>query len=127
MSESDKSKDVRWIWFLFSTKGRINRQPFWIFNFIVFAGWFVLGMFTERSVDINEITRPQLMFLVWILWPSLAVQAKRWHDRNKSALWIFIGLIPLIGPLWALVENGFLPGTPGENRFGPDPLEHPLS
>lgn len=127
MRQNDKSKEMNWTWFLFSFKGRISRKPFWIFNLIVFTGGLLLSTFTEVSPDIDKITRPQLMFMIWIFWPSLAVQAKRWHDRDKSALWIFINIIPLAGPIWSLVENGFLPGTGGENRFGPDPLENPVN
>ena len=118
-----KNADKNWAWFLFSFKGRISRKPFWIFNLIVFVGGILLGMFTDISGDVNEMSKPQIMFMIWVLWPSIAVQAKRWHDVDKSALWIFINLIPLVGPIWALVENGFVRGTPGPNHFGPDPLE----
>ncbi len=114
-----KEKEMNWTWLLFSFRGRIGRKPYWIFNLIILFGWMVLGLFTEVSHDIDRISRPQLMFMLWILWPSLAIQAKRWHDRNKTAWWILVNFIPIIGPLWALVENGFLPGTPGDNRFGP--------
>lgn len=115
--------DMNWAWLLFSFKGRISRKPFWVFNLIVFIGGILLGMFTELSDDITQMTRPQIMFMIWILWPSLAVQAKRWHDVNKSALWVLINIIPLIGPLWAIIVNGFFRGTAGPNRFGPDPLD----
>lgn len=53
---------------------------------------------------------------------TLAVASKRWHDRDKSGWWSLIGLVPVVGALWLIVENGFLPGTAGRNRFGPDPL-----
>ena len=49
---------------------------------------------------------------------SLAVWAKRWHDRGKSGWWNLIALIPIIGPIWALVESGFLKGDCGSNRYG---------
>jgi len=29
-----------------------------------------------------------------------------------------IGLIPIIGGIWLLIELGFLKGTDGPNRFG---------
>ena len=61
----------------------------------------------------NYIT---LMSIV-ALWPSLAIQAKRWHDRDKSAWWLLMNFLPIIGPIWILVENGFLAGTDGENRY----------
>ena len=70
-----------------------------------------------------------MSFPVWIwiifipmIWMSLAVQAKRWHDVDKSAWWILIGLVPFVGGLIALVFNGFIAGTPGPNRFGEGPM-----
>ena len=61
-----------------------------------------------------------ISFIMYIplMWVSLAIQVKRWHDRNKSGWWVLIGFIPLIGPIWALIENGFLAGDETENRFG---------
>jgi uncharacterized membrane protein YhaH (DUF805 family) len=81
-----------------------------------------------------------------LLWTDLAISIKRLHDRNKSGWWmmaffVYPGLyqqfvdrlpdsywlIPFtvaagILPLWGLIEMGFLRGTSGSNRFGPDPL-----
>jgi uncharacterized membrane protein YhaH (DUF805 family) len=57
-----------------------------------------------------------------LLWPAVATAAKRWHDRDKSAAWVLIVLIPVVGWIWALIENGLLRGTAGPNRFGEDPL-----
>lgn len=62
------------------------------------------------------------LIVIASIWPGLAVSIKRWHDRGKSGWWILIALVPLIGGLWALIETGFLPGTPGTNEYGPDPL-----
>jgi uncharacterized membrane protein YhaH (DUF805 family) len=55
------------------------------------------------------------------LWPALAIQAKRWHDVDKSAWWILINLVPVVGGLIALVFNGFIAGSPASNQFGPAP------
>ena len=62
-----------------------------------------------------------LVVLVFALWTGLALQIKRWHDRDKSWVWIFISLIPIVGWVWALVELGFLDGTQGPNKYGPSP------
>ena len=51
------------------------------------------------------------------------INAKRYHDRDRSGWWLLLILIPLLGPLWLIVVLGFLKGTEGENRFGPDPLQ----
>ena len=57
-----------------------------------------------------------------IVWLSVCLQAKRWHDRDKSAWWMLIAIIPFIGDVWVLIECGFRRGTGGPNRFGDDPL-----
>jgi uncharacterized membrane protein YhaH (DUF805 family) len=35
---------------------------------------------------------------------------------------VLLNLLPVIGWLWALLDNGFVRGTVGPNRYGPDPL-----
>ena len=72
---------------------------------------------TPAEVE-NYVAIAGLIFL----WPALAIQTKRWHDRNKSGWWCLIMLIPYIGPIWAGIENGLLLGTDGENEFGKNPL-----
>ncbi len=57
-----------------------------------------------------------------MLYPAIALYAKRWHDRGKSGWWSLIGLIPVIGGLWMLIELGFLKGTGGANQYGADPV-----
>ena len=68
-------------------------------------------------------TDENLIFMLIITWPALAVQAKRWHDIDKSAWWILINFIPLIGTMWALTALGLREGNQGENKYGKDPLE----
>jgi uncharacterized membrane protein YhaH (DUF805 family) len=76
---------------------------------------------------------------------SLSLAVRRLHDRNKPGWWVLVffvlpsvlqGMGGQTGDaatvlqlaasaisIWALVELGFLRGTAGPNRFGPDPLE----
>lgn len=108
------------VWLLFSFNGRISRLSYWEFMAIFFLlTIFPLSFISSRAQADSYDAMMTLLFL----WPSMAVQAKRWHDRNKSAWWILINLVPFIGNLWAFIENGFLPGTQGENRFGADPAD----
>ena len=58
-----------------------------------------------------------LVLLVIGYWNTLAMQVKRWHDRDKSGFWVLISLVPVVGPVWSLVELLWLEGTPGYNRF----------
>ncbi len=90
-----------------------------------------------------------LALLILGTWSALAVGVKRLHDRDKSGWWILLfwlgpsilggwqtaspdlggGLILSLAAaaigIWAFVELGCLPGTPGPNQYGPDPLGHP--
>ena len=87
---------------------------------------------------------------VLVLVPSIvswfAIGVKRLHDRDQSGWWILLfyfgpavasglaqnsdsgaaalilSLVSLGIWIWALVVLGFLPGTRGPNRYGPDPL-----
>ncbi|MDP1633928.1 MAG: DUF805 domain-containing protein [Gallionellaceae bacterium] len=104
----------------FSFAGRITRQSYWLSTLalsavILVPAFFYFGIGTETAesyVDVASLV---------LFWPLLAVQAKRWHDRDKAAWWILIALIPVIGFFWAIIEIGFLPGTSGQNRFGANP------
>src|SRR5262245_66608815 len=89
--------------FYLSMEGRIGRKDFWMKLILpVFVISFVLGIVARGNNVVSLIVN------LAILWPSIAVSAKRWHDRDKSAWWILIGLIPVLGWIWAFVENGFL-------------------
>ena len=107
-------------WLLFSFNGRVGRLPFWLFTLVSIAvivgpALFVYGAGTAAADNFVNIAS------LLLLWPALAGQVKRWHDRDKSAWWLLINLVPIIGGLWALVENGFLPGSPSTNRYGTSP------
>lgn len=55
-----------------------------------------------------------------LLLPSLAVLARRLHDTDRSAWWILLELVPLVGAIILLVWV-CLRGTAGPNRFGTEP------
>jgi uncharacterized membrane protein YhaH (DUF805 family) len=109
-------------WFLFSVEGRISRKPYVIFMLIVSLGAVVLSLFEGATINLREVNNAQIMYLILMFWPSVAVQAKRWHDLNRSAMWVLIIFIPIVGLIWTLAESCFLRGTPGPNEFGSDPI-----
>lgn len=119
-------------WLLFSFDGRIRRRTFWLTNLAVAGGIYALVFafallaylaFDEQQASMVGGLVMGVVFVVYVplLWVSLALQVKRWHDRGKGGAWVFINFVPLIGPLWALAELGFLRGTEGPNQFGPEP------
>jgi uncharacterized membrane protein YhaH (DUF805 family) len=118
-----------WQWVLFSFNGRISRKYYWYVFLIALAVEFVyMGVIfgsnpdALTSGDVSAMSPIAALCAVPLaivaVWVGLAVSIKRWHDRGKSGWWILIGLIPVIGNIWVLVECGFLPGTDGVNQYG---------
>ena len=118
---------------LFGFEGRANRLQFWGVYFGMMAVFvaFVMAMGVENfsAVQAPGGAAAQggptgaaglgvLVLSLVSFWVSLALNAKRFHDRDKSGWWVLIGLVPVIGGLWILIECGFLAGTAGSNRFG---------
>ncbi len=115
-----------------SFSGRISRRTYWlkgVLPLVIIS--FVLNLLVGGLAAIGGRDGGGILaalaglvaFVVGIalIWPALAISFKRWHDRGKSGWWILIGLVPIIGGLWVLIECGFLAGTPGPNQYGPAP------
>ena len=105
--------------------GRAPRSEYWWWVLFVFLAALAAGivagvldgLFGGRLFD--RLVRLAL-FLAFVV-PNLAVAVRRLHDLNKSGWWLLLGFIPAIGGLILLIF-ACLPGTPGANRFGADPL-----
>lgn len=124
--------------FLFGFSGRMGRLQWWLAQLAIYA---VLALGVGIAVGIVATDDPNRsasasegldghaagVFLaigaavVLMTWINIASTVKRFHDRDKSGLWFLITFIPFIGPIWLLVECGFLPGSPGSNGYGPPP------
>lgn len=116
---------------LTSYQGRIRRLHYWLAAIgvgIVFGVIFnVLGMTAGPMVPgtmphFSPVTG--LIGLVLVaadVYIGLALAVKRAHDRDKSGWFLLVGLIPIIGAIWLLIDLGFLDGTQGPNRFGESP------
>jgi uncharacterized membrane protein YhaH (DUF805 family) len=116
----------RWL----SFEGRIPRQTFWLQYFCVIIGIAIavqVVIAVIAAIDFTGIiallvSLVGLVIGLALIWPALAGYAKRLHDRDMSAWWILLALVPMVGGLALLIICGFLKGTNGANRFGPDPL-----
>lgn len=119
---------------LFSFEGRASRSKFWLvfllsvfvsfvvvlFTLLATPALMIMGYFSPKVASVVSILLYVFMIPMW--WISIATSVKRFHDRNKSGWWYLIVLIPILGGLWLIIENGFLSGTAGMNNFGNDPL-----
>jgi len=126
---------------LLSPKGRLSIAGFWGVVIGTVFTTFVIGFLLNRLpylirqshmvidpqllLGLDFIAKPQNIALIVVaplLWVSFATFLKRLHDRNRSAWWLLLLCVPIIGWLWLATEVGFLVGTRGHNRFGPSPV-----
>ena len=140
---------------LFSFRGRASRRTYWRLGLATGALWtalWVVAMFVVMRAGI--VSTILLSLILPVMAVNLAVCARRLHDQDKSGWWLLIlwaaplallrltrwlihqpgeggrtalatSLAALGLELWALVEIGFRSGTPGPNRFGPQPISGP--
>lgn len=110
--------------FFFSHEGRITRLAYWLWVLLGIAAFALFGFLAglaKSGGGVHALVVAAAAFAGG--YSAVVVQVKRWHDRDKSGWWVLVNLVPVIGPLWGLVECGFLRGTPGRNRFGADPVD----
>ncbi len=114
-----------WKEIFFSFEGRIPRRTYWGATLIMLLITMVPVLIVMFATDGKLMEGSGLIFLIpvylVVLYVSIAISVKRWHDRNKSGWWYLIGLVPYIGGIWAFIENGCLRGTEGPNNYGEDP------
>ena len=120
--------DLDWKYLFTSFDGRINRQPFWT-GIIVLV---VANIIISIVAGILSSIVPALGMIISILslvliYPALALYAKRWHDRSKSGWWSLVMLVPLLGLIYAIYEIGIQEGVPEANQYGPNPLGRAVS
>ncbi|MGI1662856.1 DUF805 domain-containing protein [Palleronia sp. KMU-117] len=103
--------------------GRASRSEYWWWFLFVVIGQVILGGIDSALFGAGPDSPGLLagLFSLAILLPSICVAGRRLHDRDMSAWWLLLGLIPVIGFL-VLLYFYVTKGTDGPNRFGPDPL-----
>ena len=102
--------------------GRARRTEYWMFVLCNVIVMLLLGMVDKLIGGDNELISS--IYSLAVLLPSLAVAARRLHDTDRSAWWLLLGLIPIIGPL-VLIYFMVCNGQQGPNRFGDDPKAAP--
>lgn len=119
-------------YFTFTTRSTRSEYWWWILFvlaadvIVVVIGSQLFGPSTQqldsgmtRQVNDGEILA--VIFHAAILVPTIAVSCRRLHDINKSAWWLLLILIPIIG-CFILLYWFVIRGDDGDNRFGADPV-----
>ena len=126
--------------------GRSRRMEYWMFALLnVIVMTVIVTLLFAGGISLSALEggaapeAPGVLFwvggLLMVLWvlaiivPSVAVVVRRFHDRDMSGWWylgfIVLSMIPVVGFIAtiAMLVIFCLPGTPGPNRFGPDPKD----
>lgn len=125
--------------------GRSRRTEFWsfiLFQWLVYIGLAVIMIFgfgalaafsggqpsdaAAAGAGVGLLLMIGVAALFWLatLIPNLSVAARRMQDQDIPG---WVGILLVIGgwlfslPLLAMAVFGFIDGTCGENRYGPDP------
>ena len=97
--------------------GRIGRAAFWLRHLLILP----LALFLCISAE-QVVGRP--LGLVAALATTLflvSTWGRRLHDRGRSALWLLLAALPVLGALFLAIECGFLRSRPEAERFGEAP------
>ncbi|SFV61680.1 Integral membrane protein [hydrothermal vent metagenome] len=109
--------------------GRASRSEFWYFALFYFLADLVaavidafvlspmLGMTPEQ---ISQGGYLQMILVLGLFIPSIALAVRRLHDIGKSGWWYLLVFIPFIG--WVvLIYFYVLDSQPGTNQYGENP------
>ena len=124
-------------------KGRASRAEFWWFSLFTLLLNIVVLLVGAIAPGLVSIISAALG--LWLVLPTVSAATRRLHDRNLSGWWQALPVpLALLGPLGTATDNTWvlfaaggaaviasiwllvvyaLKGTPGPNRFGPDPLD----
>ena len=108
--------------FLF--RGRATRTEWWLVHLAEMVAVMLLVWLCKINLLVTPGNSALLINAAFLglLWVKLAVDVRRLHDMDRSGWWVALALILNgLGQLAAIVWLGFFNGTPGENRFGPNP------
>lgn len=105
--------------FLFSLKGRIGRQQWWIYLLLALIPTAILDAAWDQADNFSPVLLlPLLLVSLAPLWWYIATGVKRLHDCDMSGWWMLLLLLPYLGALALFIIHGFIAGTRGPNRFG---------
>ena len=106
-------------------QGRATRSEYWWFNLLY---WIIIIIPYSLNMSATLAGHASIWGLVVgviglaFFLPLLGLGFRRLHDTDRSAWWLLIALIPIIGGIVLLVFF-CLPGTMGPNKYGSTTLQ----
>lgn len=115
-------------------RGRASRSEYWFwYLFTIVTFQFPAGILIVLAEEMGDEALPFMIpLVVWglvLLLPSISVLSRRLHDTNRSRAWllllllVFVPIVKFSVGIYTIVM-GAVPGTPGDNKYGPNPNEY---
>mgnify|MGYP002671657082 CR=1 FL=1 len=115
--------------------GRASRSEFWWFQLSFFVIGLIIGLIVVAFVALgaDSTLAPIIIGIIYALYvivgsiASFTAGIRRLHDTNRSGWLVLVfwllGMIPFVNFIAWIVYIVFIcqAGTPGDNRFGPQP------
>jgi len=102
--------------------GRARRKEYWYFilinTLISIALTFVDGLTGTLDVETGVGVLSGIYSLA-VLIPSFSVGFRRLHDTGRSAWWLLLFFIPIIG--WIVILIFLVQDSQEDNQYGPSP------
>lgn len=107
----------------FEMSGRSRRKEYWMFTlFNVLVAAFSAALDGLIGFGFDDNGPFGIITSLALLVPGLTVWVRRLHDTDRTAWWILLVFIPILGWI-ALLVFACQEGTRGSNRYGPDPKD----
>lgn len=101
-------------------RGRTRRRIYWGFVLVNTAMTMIISIID--SILFNGSNIPGLLYTLAVFLPGLGAMIRRLHDSGRSAWWMFLLFIPVIGFV-VLVIILCLDSQPESNDWGVNPKE----
>lgn len=105
---------------LFTTRGRINRVTYWVASIFIWTTFYVLF----NLVALGSYTATLVLYPI-LFWALFATAVKRLHDINLDGVWLWLIVVPVLGPIVLIFLLGFKRGNRLQNNFGAVPGSAP--
>ena len=104
-------------WNELTTTGRLGRTGFWLRNALALPIWLFACVAAESQAG------PIAGLLACALTTLFLVSTwgRRLHDRGRSAWWLLVTAVPVLGPVALFVDCAFLGTRDSAQRYGSRP------
>lgn len=98
--------------------GRAQRPEYWwfaLFGFLVS----IVAAIVDAILGTGYLV--QILVILPLVLPGIAVAVRRLHDTGRSGGWYFISFIPFVGAIVMIVF--LVQKSDGDNDYGPSPTQ----